>query len=169
MQRSRRSLRSFVALFSMVAVLGAVSCDRSDGSWEGQVVIGIGLEARQRWAAEGDAVERGRLCPSGTRHVLEVVDPTTQKVVSVRVWSRIVEEAVLLETTTEIDFLVENTCADGSGSFVTSERWGPDVWSVESGTGAYRELFGAGELSFATADYMATTPLRLYLDGVLGG
>ncbi len=167
MQRRRRLF--FGAALSTVAVLGAVSCDHSVESGDGLVTIGIDLEARQRWTAEGNPVERGQLCPSGTRHVLEGIDPMTNDIVSVGVWSRIVEEAVLRRNTTEITFLVENTCADGSGSFVTSERWGPDLWSVESGTGAYRELSGGGELSFATEDYMTTTPLRLYLDGVLEG
>ena len=169
MQRRRRPLRGVVAALSTVAVLFAVSCDRSVESWEGRVTIGIDLEARQGWTAIGTPVERGQLCPSGVRHVLEGVDPMTDDVVPVRLWSRIIEEASMRRNTTEITFLVENTCADGSGSFVTIERWGPDLWSVESGTGAYRELSGGGELSFATEDFMTTTPLRLYLEGALEG
>ena len=93
----------------------------------------------------------------------------TNDVVPVRAWSRIIEDAITLRNTTEITFVVENTCADGSGSFVTIERWGPDVWSVESGTGAYRGLTGGGSLRFATVNYMEITPFRLYLDGALEG
>jgi hypothetical protein len=87
----------------------------------------------------------------------------------VRVWSSIIEHAITKRNATDIDFVVENTCADGSGSFVTMERWGSDVWSVESGTGAYGALTGGGELWFETVDYTQVTPLQLYLDGALEG
>jgi hypothetical protein len=42
------------------------------------------------------------------------------------------------------------------------------VWSIDSGTGAYRDLRGSGELSFTTIAYMPTSPLLLHLDGTLG-
>ena len=170
MHRRRRSLRSLAAALSTLAVLASVSCD--DGpveSWEGQVAIGVDLEAGQRWTAQGPPVDRGRFCPSGIRHVIEGIDPITNDIVPVRVRSRVMEEAVTQLNTTEITFVVENTCADGSGSFVTIEMWGPDVWSVESGTGAYRELTGGGELRFATDNYMEIIPLRLRLEGALEG
>lgn len=169
MQRRRRSLRRLGAALSTLAVLAAVSCGGAIESWEGEVAIGIDLEAGQRWTAEGPAVDRDQFCLRGTRHVIEGVDPMTNDIVPVRVWSRIIEEAITLRNTTEITLVVENTCLDGSGSFVTIERWGPDVWSVESGTGAYRELTGGGQLRFATVDYTKIAPLRLYLDGLLEG
>ena len=100
---------------------------------------------------------------------MEVRDPATDDIVRVRVWSQIVEEAATVRNTTEITLVVEHTCADGSGSFVTVERWGPDLWSVESGTGAYVNLTGGGELRFATVRYMEITPLLLHLDGALDG
>jgi hypothetical protein len=169
MRQHRRPLRSFTAALCTVAVLVAPSCDRAVESWEGQVTIGVDLERGQRWIAEGLPVERGRLCRQGIRHVVEGIDPETDDIVPVRAWSRIMEDAITLRNTTEITFVVENTCADGSGSFVTIERWGPDVWSVESGTGAYRGLTGGGSLRFATVNYMEITPFRLYLDGALEG
>ena len=110
----------------------------------------------------------GALCGSGTRHVIRGIDPATAETVRVWVWSGILDDAVTRRTSTEITFVVENTCADGSGSFVTIEQWGPDVWSIESGTGAYRDLRGSGELSFTTIAYMPTSPLLLNLDGTLG-
>lgn len=167
MRRRRRPLRSSATALSAVALLVAVSCSRAAESWEGEVTIGIDLDTGQRWTAEGPPVDRDQFCPRGTRHVIEGLDPSTNEVVPVRLWVRIIEEAITVRNTTEITLVVEHTCFDGSGSFVTIERWGPDVWSVESGTGAYRELTGGGELRFATADYMQVTPLRLYLDGAL--
>ncbi len=167
MPRARRPVRSATAAVSALAVLVAVSCDRSAESRDAEVTIGIDLESGQRWTAQGSAVDRGRFCPGGIRHVIEGIDPETNDIVPVRAWFGIMEQAITERNTTEITFVVENTCADGSGSFVTRERWGPDVWSVVSGTGAYRELTGGGELSFATVDYQAVAPLRLYLDGEL--
>jgi hypothetical protein len=170
MQPRRRKLWSHATALWLVAVLVvASSCSRSAESSNGDVTIGIDLESGQRWTAHGRAVDRDEFCPRGTRHVIEGVDPVTNDIVSVRAWSRIVDGAIMLRNTTEITLVVEHTCADGSGSFVTREQWGPDVWSVESGTGAYRELTGGGELRFATVDYMEIAPLRLYLDGTLEG
>jgi hypothetical protein len=152
-----------------VAVLVAASCDRADGSWNGEVTISVDLESGQEWTAQGAAVDLGEFCPSGIRHVVEGIDPRTNDTVRVHVWFRIMQDAITTRNSTAINFVVEHTCADGSGSFVTRERWGPDVWSVESGTGAYRELTGGGELSFAIVDYMTIAPLRYYLDGTLEG
>ena len=146
-----------------------MSCDGAENGWEGEVTIGVDLEAGQRWSAHGAPVDRGQFCPGGIRHVLEGRDPTTNGIVRVPVWWRVIEEAVTERNTTEIDLVVEHTCADGSGSFVTIEHWGTDVWSVDSGTGAYRALTGGGVLRFATAHYTEIRPLRLYLDGELDG
>jgi hypothetical protein len=151
------------------AVLVAMSCDRADSSWGGEVTISVDLETGQAWTAQGDPVDRGQFCPSGIRHILRGIDPMTGETVRVYVWFGIMEQAITTRNATTITFVVEHTCADGSGSFVTREQWGPDVWSVESGTGAYRELTGGGELSFAPLDYMAIAPLRLRLDGALEG
>ena len=101
--------------------------------------------------------------------MLEAVDPATGEIVPVRIRYWVVQDAISERNTTAIVLVVEHTCTDGSGSFVTREEWGADVWSVESGTGAYGELSGGGELSFATTDYTATTPLRLFVDGTLAG
>jgi hypothetical protein len=152
-----------------VAVLVAASCDRADGSWDGEVTISVDLESGQEWTAQGAPVDRGEFCPSGIRHVIEGIDPRTNDTVRVHVWFRIMRDAVTTRNSTAIDFVVEHTCADGSGSFVTREQWGPDVWSVESGTGAYRELTGSGELSFVIVDYTTIAPLRYSLDGTLEG
>ncbi|HSL74787.1 MAG TPA: hypothetical protein VK853_09975 [Ilumatobacteraceae bacterium] len=152
-----------------VALFAAGSCDGPDGRWQGEVAMRIDLEAGQRWTAQGAPVDRGQFCPDGIRHVLEARDPATDDIVRVRVWSQIVEAAATVRTTTEITLVVEHTCADGSGSFVTVERWGPDLWSVESGTGAYVHLTGGGELWFATVRYTEITPLLLHLDGALDG
>jgi hypothetical protein len=151
-----------------VAVLVAASCDRTDESWDGEVAISVDLESGQRWTAGGAPVDRGQFCPSGIRHVLRGIDPMTDETVRVHVWFAIMENAITTRNSTAITFVVEHTCDDGSGSFVTRERWGPDDWVVESGTGAYRELTGGGELSFATVDYMTVAPLLLFLDGALG-
>ena len=150
------------------AVLAGVSCGESAGSLDGPIAFEVALEEGQRWTAEGSAVENGALCGSGIRHVIRGIDPATAETVPVRVWSEILGDAVTRRPSTEITFVVEHTCADGSGSFVTIEQWGPDVWSIDSGTGAYRDLRGSGELSFTTIAYMPTSPLRLHLDGTLG-
>lgn len=149
-------------------VLAGVSCGESAGSLDGPIAFEVALEEGQRWTAEGSAVESGALCGSGTRHVIRGIDPVTAETVPVRVWSEILGDAVTRRPSTEITFVVEHTCNDGSGSFVTIEQWGPDVWSIDSGTGAYRDLRGAGDLSFTTVAYMPTSPLRLYLEGMLG-
>ena len=149
-------------------VLVAVSCGESAGSLDGPIAFEVALEDGQRWTAEGPAVASGALCGSGIRHVIRGIDPATAETIRVWVWSGILDDAVTRRTSTEITFVVENTCADGSGSFVTIEQWGPDVWSIDSGTGAYRDLRGAGELSFTTVAYMPTSPLLLNLDGTLG-
>ena len=156
------------ALVVSATVLAGVSCGESSGLLDGPIAFEVVLEEGQRWTADGAAVERGALCGSGVRQMIRGIDPATAEIVPVRVWSAILDESVTRRSSTEITFVVENTCADGSGSFVTIERWGPDVWSVESGTGAYRDLRGSGELSFTTIAYMPTSPLLLHLDGVLG-
>lgn len=169
MRRARGARFRCAGVFAACAALVAVSCDRSPQQWVGQVTIGVDLEAGQRWTAQGTPVERGQFCPKGIRHVLEGRDPTTDDIVRVPVWSQIIEEAIAERNTTEIDLVVEHTCTDGSGSFVTIEHWGTDAWSVDSGTGAYRALTGGGALVFATAHYTEVKPLRLYLDGELHG
>lgn len=156
------------ALVASATVLAAASCAESAGSLDGAIAFEVALEDGQRWTADGAAVESGALCGSGTRHVIRGIDPATAETVPVRVWSEILGDAVTRRPSTEITFVVEHTCNDGSGSFVTIERWGSDVWSIDSGTGAYRDLRGAGDLSFTTVAYMPTSPLRLYLEGTLG-
>lgn len=156
------------ALVVSATVLAGVSCGESAGSLDGPIAFDVALEQGQRWTAEGAAVESGALCESGIRHVIRGIDPATGETVRVWVWSRILDDAITRRNATEITFVVENTCADGSGSFVTIEQWGPDVWSIDSGTGAYRDLRGGGDLSFTTVAYMPTSPLLLYLDGALG-
>jgi hypothetical protein len=157
------------ALAVSAAVLGGASCGDGVGPQDGPVAFEVVLEAGQRWTAAGAAVERGALCGRGTRHVIRGIDPASDETVPVRVWSAILDQAITRRNSTEITFVVENTCADGSGSFVTIERWGPDDWSIVSGTGAYRDLRGAGDLSFTAVGYTPTSPLRLNLDGVLEG
>lgn len=156
------------ALVVSATVLTAVSCGQSAGSLDGPIAFDVALEQGQRWTADGAAVASGALCASGTRHVIRGIDPATAETVPVRVWSEILDDAITGRPSTEITFVVEHTCADGSGSFVTIEQWGPDVWSIDSGTGAYRDLRGGGDLSFTTIAYMPTSPLLLNLDGTLG-
>ena len=169
MESTSRLGRISVALVvSAIALVGA-SCSGSSRSLDGPIVLEVSLEAGQRWTAEGAAVESGALCRRGVRQVVRGIDPVADETVQVRVWMGVLEDAITRRSSTQITFIVENTCADGSGSFVTVERWGPDVWSVVSGTGAYRDLRGGGELSFATDDYRQTSPLDLYLVGVLEG
>lgn len=169
MRRPRRSFRVTAMVVSALAVFVAGACDGTDGSWDGEVTISVDLESGQQWTAQGTPVDRGQFCPGGIRHVLRGIDPTTGETVRVYVWFGIMEQAITTRNSTTITFVVEHTCADGSGSFVTSEQWGPDVWTVESGTGAYRELTGGGGLSFAPLDYLAIAPLRLHLAGALDG
>jgi hypothetical protein len=169
MPRPRRSVRAVAVLVSVSAVLVAGACDRSDDPWDGEVAISVDLDSGQQWTASGAPVDRGQFCPSGSRHVLRGIEPMTGETVRVHVWFGIMEKAITTRNSRTITFVVEHTCADGSGSFVTREQWGPDVWSVESGTGAYRDLTGGGELSFATLDYMVIAPLQLRLDGALAG
>jgi hypothetical protein len=156
------------AMVVSATVLAGVACGESAGPPDGPVTFEVALEDGQRWTAEGPAVERGALCGSGVRHVIRGIEPETAETVPVRMWSGILHDAVTRRNSTEITFVVENTCADGSGSFVTVEKWGPDVWSVDSGTGAYRDLRGTGDLSFTTVAYLPTSPLLLSLDGMLG-
>jgi len=169
MRRPRRGSCSLAVVLATCAALVAVSCDRSPGRWVDEVTIGVDLEAGQRWVAHGTPVDRGQFCPNGIRHVLEGRDPTTDDIVRVSVWSQIIEDAIATRNTTEVDLVVEHTCTDGSGSFVTIEHWGTDTWSIDSGTGAYRALTGGGALRFATAHYSEVRPLRLFLDGELEG
>jgi hypothetical protein len=103
------------------------------------------------------------------RHVIRGIDPATSETLFVRTWSAILDDAIANRSSTDVTFVVENTCADGSGSFVTNEQWGPDVWSIVSGTGAYGDLRGGGALSFVTADYTQIRPRDLRLVGVLEG
>ena len=168
MRRPCRSTRVAAVMFSVVAVLVAVSCERDRDSWDGEVTIVVDLETGQSWTAWGVPVAGGRFCPDGIRHVLRGIDPVTDEIVRVHVWFGIMDEAITTRNSTPITFVVEHTCADGSGSFVTRERWGPDEWAVESGTGAYRDLTGGGELSFATIDYTSVR-LWLHLEGFLKG
>ncbi len=170
MQRQRRPSRHAVfAALCMVAASVAWSWGCSDGNQAHQVTIAVSLESGQRWRAEGLAVDGDRLCPEGTRHIVEVVDPATNEIVTVYEWSRVVDGAIMARPSVDMIVVTEHTCADGSGSFVTVERWGPDVWSIRPGigTGAYREMTGGGSMWFAPADYTTVAPLHLYLDGTL--
>ncbi len=151
----------------LLAMLASVSCGEDVSSSPAPVVIVVDLEAGQRWAVHGGAVEQGRICEDGFRHVRDGIDPATNEVVPVRIWTAVIADAIESRNTTELTMVVEYTCADGSGSFVITEHWGPDQWSLDSGTGAYRALHGGGDLSFTTDDYMSPRPLRLELDGVL--
>jgi hypothetical protein len=158
----------------LVAVVVAVAIEPSCGAtsdvpeaWQGDVTIDVDLEHGQRWIAVGSPVERAKLCEGGTRHPLDGIDPATNEPMPYRERYRILEEALAERTNTEIIWVVENTCADGSGSFVTREHWGPDVWSVESGTGAYSELAGGGTLLFTPVEDTQARPWRLQLDGEL--
>jgi hypothetical protein len=156
----------------VVAVATAPSCGgEPDAAEAGRdaVTIDIDLEHAQRWTASGSPVERAMLCAGGARHLLDGIDPATNTSMPYRQRYRILEEAITERNSTEIVWIVENTCADGSGSFITREHWGPDVWSVESGTGAYSELAGGGMLSFTPVDYAQFSPWRLQLDGELSG
>ncbi len=168
MPRPPRSVRVAALVLAVLSTLVAASCDRADGSWDGAVMISVDLESGQEWTAQGAPVDRGQFCPSGIRHVLRGIDPVTGETVRVHMWFDIMEDAITTPNSTAITFVVEHTCADGSGSLVTREQWGPDVWSIESGTGAYRELTGGGELSFVP-DSMTAAPLHYYLDGALEG
>jgi hypothetical protein len=168
MTRSRNTRIALLAA-ALAAMTTALSCGvgGAPGSWEGRVVITVDLESAQRWAAVGSPVERAALCEGGTRQLLDGIDAATNESMRHRERYRILEEAIARQNTTEIVWIVEHTCADGSGSFVTREHWGPDVWSVESGTGAYSGLAGGGTLSFTTDDYTQLGPRRLRLDGEL--
>jgi hypothetical protein len=158
---------ALAAALVLLAIFPNVSCGDAASASQVPVVIAVDLEAGQRWTARGAAVEGDRICPAGIRHVVDGIDPVTNDVIPVRVWSGVIAGAIESLNTTEITLIVEYTCADGSGSFVTTERWGPDVWSVDSGTGAYRALRGAGTLSFTTLDYRLIPPFWLELAGVL--
>ena len=169
MRRPHRPARGAAAVVMAVAMFVSVSCDRDRDSWDGDVTIAVDLETGQRWTAGGAPVDRGQFCPNGIRHVLRGIDPVTDETVRVYVWFEIMEDAITTRNSTPITFVVEHTCADGSGSIVTRERWGPDDWVVESGTGAYRDLTGGGELSFVTVGYTPIGPLQVHLIGALSG
>jgi hypothetical protein len=156
-------------MLSALAVLVTVSCDGDGDAWDGEVSIAVDLETGQEWTAQGAPVDRGQFCPNGIRHVLRGYDPVTGETLRVHVWFGIMEDAITTRNSTPITFVVEHTCTDGSGSFVTRERWGPDDWVVESGTGAYQGLTGSGELSFVSFSYTPIGPLQLYLRGALAG
>jgi hypothetical protein len=168
MHRHRRTFVSVATdLVVSLALVVGVSCGPASSSSRSAVVIVVDLEAGQRWTARGVGVGRAPICTDGIRHVVDGIDPATNDIVPVRVWTEVVADAIESRNATEITLVVEYTCADGSGSFVTRERWGPDTWSIDSGTGAYRALRGAGALSFTTLDYMERPPFTLKLEGVL--
>ncbi len=164
-----RLKRATATLVVAAIALTVTSCDDAADSFDGSIAFQVVLEAGQRWTAAGAAVESGAMCARGMRHVIRGIDPATSETLFVRAWSAILDAAITNQNSTEVTFVVENTCADGSGSFVTNEQWGPDVWSIVSGTGAYQDLRGAGVMSFVTADYTQIRPLDLRLDGVLEG
>lgn len=166
-RRCRLLVLALVVVASTAATCGGAP--DAPRAWQGAVTIDVDLEAAQRWTAGGSPVERGLLCEGGTRQLLNGIDPATNESMPYRERHRILEGAILRRNSTAIVWIVENTCADGSGSFITREHWGSDVWSVESGTGAYSELDGGGTLSFTTVDYAQFSPLRLQLDGELSG
>lgn len=161
--------RATIALFVGSIMVTAASCAGRAPSLDGPIAFHVVLEDGQRWTAAGVAVERGAMCATGMRHVRMGIDPATTKTLRVPVWWDILEDAIAGRRSAEVTFEVEHTCADGSGSFVTNEQWGPDVWSIVSGTGAYRDVSGGGVLSFAAADYTKIRPLDLHLVGVLEG
>lgn len=162
----RRAVRRAVSVFG-VALAGCSAAPSSNSSSDGAVTFQVDLEAAQRWTASGDPVDRGRLCPRGTRQVLDAVDAGTGERLLVREEVQVISDAIGQRFRPPVEWTVENVCTDGSGSFVSVENWDSGTWTVESGTGAYRDLRGDGHVAFTTADYTQIAPRRLVVEAQL--
>jgi hypothetical protein len=164
--RYRRALRAVAALAMWPAMTWVgVGCDGEPA--DRSVIVRVDLERAQRWSASGDLVDRGGLCPAGTRHVLDAIDADTGRRLATREEVELLADAIAGPGEVPVVWTVEHTCTDGSGSFVTRENWDADEWSVESGTGAYRRLEGAGHVWFTTADYTQIAPRLLVIEATV--
>ncbi len=161
----QRTVWRAMTTFLMVACTAAPSST----AWDGEVTFRVDLEAAQRWTATGDPVDRGDMCPRGTRQVLHAVDAVTGEPLRVSEEVEIIAETIERRIQPPVVWTTEHTCTDGSGSFVSTENWAAATWTVESGTGAYRDLRGEGELAFTTADYTQIAPRRLTVEARLAG
>lgn len=150
-------------------VLAGCAAASSSEPWSSVVDFEVDLEAAQRWTATGDLVDRGEICPRGTRQVLRATDAATDEPLRIRDEVRILGETIEGRITPPVTWRMENSCADGSGSFVSLENWETGTWTVSSGTGAYRQLRGDGQLGFTTSDYTKVAPRQLIVEARLEG
>jgi len=151
------------------ALLAGCAVVAPSAAWDGELTFEVDLEAAQRWTATGDPVDRGEICSQGTRQVLHAIDAATGEPLRVSEEVEIIAEAIERRIRPAVVWTVEHTCTDGSGSFVSTENWEAATWTVVSGSGAYTDLRGDGELAFTTADYTQVAPRRLTVEVRLAG
>lgn len=137
----------------LVLVVAVAACS---GRGPGRAIeVDVDLQSGQAWSAHGSAVDGRLMCAAGGRQTIEIrdIDGVTALTTAEAV-SRI-EEAAASGEPGRLTFVVEMTCADGSGTITLIEHPTSDTWEVVGGTGAYGGLVGGG--SFVVEDFDAAT------------
>lgn len=132
------------------------------------VEIAVDLTAGQAWTARGAAVDAGAICDSGSRQVVEYRDPETDEPLPLHEVVARIEASESGRQAAPLAFVVEMTCADGSGTITILENGRDEVWRVLTGTGAYRDAAGGGSFTVEDSpvgDASDVAPSRLHMTG----
>lgn len=134
------------------------------------VEIDVDLRAAQAWTARGGAVDAGTMCDSGSRQVVEYRDPETDEPLPLHEVVARIEASESGRQAAALAFVVEMTCADGSGTITIFESGRDEVWRVLTGTGAYGDVAGGGSFTVEDAPVDAgsdVAPSRLHMTGAI--
>lgn len=158
--RCRPQCRSARLAVWLTLVVLAAAC--SDGSGDEPLEIVADLQGGQAWTATGGPVNDEVICGEGDRRPVGFSDPDGTPLALPEVAARF--EAAAPGEGVDVLFLVEMTCADGSGTFTVAEHSSEQYWRVVDGRGEYADLTGQGSLTW---EVDGQTPLWLYLSGTL--
>lgn len=153
-----------IVRLSIALVIGLVLGSCAAAVEESQSEFTVELQDGQAWMASGDAADSGVMCPAGGRRSLWI-ETTEGRVLTTYEIATIFRKAKATKVDPDIVFVVEWTCADGSGSFTIREDAGTSTWTITSGRGAYRYMTGNGDFSFVPT--LEAIPLNLHFEGTL--
>ncbi len=145
-------MRRAVAVVTVVTALAALS--GACGASAATVEIDVGLLAGQAWTARGGAVDAGVMCAAGGRQTVEFRDPDTGEPLPLPEVMARMETWEPGEPGT-LAFVIEMTCADGSGTLTVHENGRDEVWKVLHGTGAFDDVDGNGSFTVEYFDASA--------------
>lgn len=156
-RRRRHRTATLVALVAFSAA--ALACEPEDAAnpagagmdpavRSGALVLAVDLRGGQQWTASGPLVERRAFCSAGARHYLSFLEPATRNKLTRTAVAERHREAQAERVPADLTEVVEFSCFDGSGSFVSEANVARKTWTVVRGTGVYSGLSGSGTISW---------------------